>query len=82
MVDRVNEEIILTKEGYDKIVAEHDELVAVKRSEVAERIKDYEYGISRWFDAAEELYPNYYEMSLSQQHVLKASIDSYVGYSI
>ena len=48
----------------------------------AERIKDYEYGISRWFDAAEELYPNYYEMSLSQQHVLKASIDSYVGYSI
>ena len=40
MVDRVNEEIILTKEGYDKIVAEHEELVAVKRSEVAERIKE------------------------------------------
>ena len=49
---------------------------------VAERIKDYEYGISSWFDAAEELYPNYYEMSSSQQYVLKASIDSYVGYSI
>lgn len=34
------EEILLTKEGYDKIVAEHEELVAVKRAEVAERIKE------------------------------------------
>ena len=25
----------------------------------AERIKDYEYGISRWYDAAEELFPHY-----------------------
>ena len=40
MVDMINEEIILTQEGYDKIVAEHDELVSVKRSEVAERIKE------------------------------------------
>ena len=40
MVEMINEEIILTKEGYDKIVAEHDELVAVKRAEVAERIKE------------------------------------------
>lgn len=34
------EEILLTKEGYEKIVAEHEELVAVKRREVAERIKE------------------------------------------
>ena len=40
MVEAVNEEIVLTKEGYDKIVAERDELVAVKRGEVAERIKE------------------------------------------
>ena len=40
MVEMINEEIILTKEGYDKIVAEHDDLVAVKRGEVAERIKE------------------------------------------
>jgi transcription elongation factor GreA len=40
MVDIINEEIILTQEGYDKIVAEHDELVSVKRAEVAERIKE------------------------------------------
>jgi transcription elongation factor GreA len=31
---------LLTKEGYDKIVAELDELVSVKRAEVAERIKE------------------------------------------
>ena len=36
----MSEEILLTKEGYDKIVAEHDELVAVRRKEVAERLKE------------------------------------------
>jgi len=34
------DEILLTKEGYDKIVAEHEELVTVRRAEVAERIKE------------------------------------------
>jgi len=34
------EEILLTKEGYDKIVEELDELITVKRKEVAERIKE------------------------------------------
>lgn len=34
------DEILLTKEGYDKIVAEHEELVSVRRAEVAERIKE------------------------------------------
>lgn len=32
--------ILLTQEGHDKIVAEYDELVTVKRKEVAERIKE------------------------------------------
>ena len=36
----MNDEILLTKEGYDKIVAEHEELVSVRRAEVAERIKN------------------------------------------
>lgn len=34
------DEILLTREGYDKIVAEHEILVAEKRAEVAERIKE------------------------------------------
>ena len=40
MEEFTNEELLLTKEGYDKIVAEYDELVSVKRAEVAERIKE------------------------------------------
>ncbi len=36
----MTEEILLTREGYEKVVAEHDELVSVKRQEVAERIKE------------------------------------------
>ncbi len=34
------EEMLLTREGYEKIVAEHEDLVTVKRKEVAERIKE------------------------------------------
>lgn len=40
MSENMNDEILLTKEGYDKIVAEHEELVSVRRAEVAERIKE------------------------------------------
>lgn len=36
----MSEVILLTQEGYDKIVAEYDDLVTVKRKEVAERIKE------------------------------------------
>ena len=34
------DEVLLTQEGYDKLVAEHEELVAVRRLEVAERLKE------------------------------------------
>ncbi|MDR2132691.1 MAG: transcription elongation factor GreA [Clostridiales Family XIII bacterium] len=36
----MNDEILLTKEGYDADVAELEELVSVKRPEIAERIKE------------------------------------------
>ncbi len=36
----MSEEILLTQEGFDKIVAEHDHLVAVGRKEVAEKLKE------------------------------------------
>lgn len=36
----MDDEILLTREGYDKLVAEHEDLVSVKRAEVAERIKE------------------------------------------
>ncbi len=36
----MSEEILLTQDGYDKIVAEHEELVSVKRKEVSERLKE------------------------------------------
>jgi len=36
----MSQEILLTKEGYDKIVFELDELITVRRKEVAERIKE------------------------------------------
>lgn len=34
------EEVLLTKEGYEKIEAEHDELVSIKRKEVSARLKE------------------------------------------
>ena len=40
MEEFMNEELLLTQEGYDNIVAEYDELVSVRRAEVAARIKE------------------------------------------
>ena len=36
----MTDELLLTQEGYDKIVAEHEELVSVRRKEVSERLKE------------------------------------------
>ena len=36
----MSEEILLTQEGYDKIVAEHEELVSVRRKEISEKLKE------------------------------------------
>ncbi|MEG0830132.1 MAG: transcription elongation factor GreA [Anaerovoracaceae bacterium] len=36
----MTEEILLTKEGYEKTVAEYEMLVSVKRAEVSEKLKD------------------------------------------
>ena len=36
----MSEEILLTQEGYDKIVEEHEHLIAVRRKEVADRLKE------------------------------------------
>jgi transcription elongation factor GreA len=36
----MNDEILLTKEGYEADVAELDELISIKRPEIAERIKE------------------------------------------
>ena len=58
MAEIMNEELLLTQEGYDKIVKEHEEIVSVKRAEVAERLKEaISYGdISEnaEYDAAKE----------------------------
>ena len=40
MEEYMNDELLLTQEGYDNIVAEYDELVSVRRAEVAARIKE------------------------------------------
>ena len=34
------DELLLTQAGYDKIVAEHEELVSVRRKEISEKLKE------------------------------------------
>ena len=36
----MSEEFLLTQEGYDKIVTEHEELVSVRRKEISEKLKE------------------------------------------
>lgn len=57
MAEIMNEELLLTQEGYDKIVKEHEELVSVKRAEVAERLKEAvhtEIFLKSEYDSAEK----------------------------
>ncbi|GHU49745.1 transcription elongation factor GreA [Clostridia bacterium] len=62
------EEILLTKEGYDKLVLELEDLIAVKRTEVAERIKEaISYG-----DISENAE---YDSAKNEQAELEARID-------
>ena len=61
------EATILTKEGYDKLVAEHEELVSVPRKEVAERLKEaISYG-----DLSENAE---YDEAKNEQAILEAHI--------
>lgn len=54
----MSDEVLLTQEGYDKLEAERDELVSVKRKEVSERLKEaISYGDlseNAEYDAAKE----------------------------
>ena len=54
----MSEEILLTQEGYDKVVAEHEYLVSVRRAEVSEHLKEAKsYGDlseNAEYDAAKE----------------------------
>ena len=71
----MSEEILLTQEGYDKIVSEHDYLVGVKRAEVAERIKEaISYGdISEnaEYDAAKDEQADLEERVLKLENIMR-----------
>ncbi len=68
MAEFNNDELILTQEGYDKIVAEREELVSVKRAEVADRLKEaISYG-----DLSENAE---YDAAKNEQAELEARID-------
>ena len=71
----MSEEILLTQDGYDKIVEEHDYLVGVKRAEVAERIKEaISYGdISEnaEYDAAKDEQADLEERVLKLENIMR-----------
>ncbi|MGI6733818.1 MAG: transcription elongation factor GreA [Anaerovoracaceae bacterium] len=71
----MSEVILLTKEGYDSIVAEYDEMVTVKRKEVAERIKEaISYGdISEnsEYDAAKNEQAELEERIMKLEHMIR-----------
>ncbi len=71
----MSEVILLTQEGYDNIVAEYDEMVTVKRKEVAERIKEaISYGdISEnsEYDAAKNEQAELEERIMKLEHMIR-----------
>ena len=71
----MSEVILLTQEGYDNIVAEHDDMITVKRKEVAERIKEaISYGdISEnsEYDAAKNEQAELEERIMKLEHMIR-----------
>jgi transcription elongation factor GreA len=71
----MNEEILLTQEGYDGKVAELEELITVKRQEVAERLKEaISYGdISEnsEYDSAKNEQADLEERISKLEHIIK-----------
>ena len=78
----MSEEILLTQEGYDKIVAEHEELVSVRRKEISERLKEaISYGDlseNAEYDAAKNEQAELEEVQEAQQ-VYKEQLDSQIA---
>lgn len=71
----MSEVILLTKEGYDSIVAEYDEMVTVKRKEIAERIKEaISYGDiteNSEYDAAKNEQAELEERIMKLEHMIR-----------
>ncbi len=71
----MSEVILLTQEGYDNIIAEYDDMVTVKRKEVAERIKEaISYGdISEnsEYDAAKNEQAELEERIMKLEHMIR-----------
>lgn len=71
----MSEEILLTQEGYDKLEAERDYLVSVRRKEVSERLKEaISYGDlseNAEYDAAKNEQAELEERILKLEHMMK-----------
>lgn len=71
----MSEVILLTQEGYDNIIAEYDDMITVKRKEVAERIKEaISYGdISEnsEYDAAKNEQAELEERIMKYEHMIR-----------
>ena len=69
------DEILLTQEGYDKIVAEHEELVSVRRKEISEKLKEaISYGDlseNAEYDAAKNEQAEVEERIFKQEDMIK-----------
>ena len=46
----MSEELLLTQEGYDKLEAERDHLVSVRRKEVSERLGHHRPDITKVYE--------------------------------
>ena len=69
------EEILLTQEGYDKLVEERDELITVKRKEVSEKLKEArafgDLSENAEYDAAKEEQAEMEERILKLEQMLR-----------
>lgn len=58
------------------------ECFSIREDITRENMRKYEERKNKWYDAAEELYPDYFKMNLRERMKVTKEINNYVGYSI
>lgn len=58
------------------------ELFSINEDQTRRNIREYDRKREKWYKTAEQLFPNYYKLTLRERMEARAKIEAACGYSI
>ena len=58
------------------------ELFSIDETQTRRNLEEWERKVDRWYQKAEELFPNYHSMKVRERLAVRNEIDEAVGYSL